>query len=123
TGGDEHRRRPVVQRARVACRYGAALAESGPEAAQGLHARVGPGALVGGDYRGLPPRDDAHGDDLLGEAVRCDRGRGLAMAGERVRVLLIARYVALLGQVLRGLTHRLGAVLLGHARVHETPAE
>ena len=51
------------------------------------------------------------------------RRGGLLLRPQRERVLIAARHPVLLGDVLRGLSHRVGAVLRLHLRIHEAPAE
>ena len=70
----------------------------------------------------LPLRDrDRH--DLVGEAAGLDGRDGALLALERERVLVLARDAPALGDVLRGLAHRVRVVALGQARVDEAPAE
>ena len=64
-----------------------------------------------------------HRHDLVHEAAFLD-GRDRALVrSQRELVLLLARHAASLGDVLAGLTHRVGVVHLGQVRVGEAPAE
>ena len=62
-------------------------------------------------------------DDLVVEPAGLDGRDGALLALERERVLALAADAPPLGDVLRGLAHRIRVVPLGEPRVHEPPAE
>ena len=75
------------------------------------------------ETRFAAPDGHRHGRDLLGQAAGRDGlGRAL-LRPQRERVLVRAGHVALLGDVLRRLAHRVDAVAAFHLRVHEPPAQ
>src|SRR5581483_5853524 len=92
---DDESRGAVVQPRGVAGRHAAARAERGLERPELLERRLGARMLVA--------RDVADGDDLVAEVRR----RPALLRAERERVLILARDVPLLGDVLAGLAHRL----------------
>ena len=65
----------------------------------------------------------AHRDELVVEAPRFDGGSPTLLRAERECVLLLARHVPPLGDVLAGLAHRLEREQLLQRRVREAPAE
>ena len=66
---------------------------------------------------------DLDRDDLVVEPAGLDRGDRPPLALERERVLALAVDAVALGDVLRGLAHRVRVVHLGELRVEEAPAE
>src|SRR5216683_2684888 len=64
-----------------------------------------------------------HRGDLLGEIARRDGLSGALLRADRERVLIGARYLEFLGDVLAGLGHRIDAVLRLHQRIDEAPAD
>ena len=79
-------------------------------------------SLAHGDRPGLAARHD-HRLDLLGEEARGLRLRGALLRAERKRVLVLARDLVILGDVLGRLRHGVDAVLLLHQRIDEAPAD
>src|SRR5690606_15034349 len=69
------------------------------------------------------PEGDLHWALRGGVGLGRDGSRGLAMTGQRVRVLLGPADGVLRGEVLARLAHRVDAVELLHPRVDEAPAE
>src|SRR5664279_430900 len=61
--------------------------------------------------------------DFLGEIARCDRCSSALLRADRERVLIGARNLELLGDVLAGFRHRIDAVLRLHQRIDEAPAD
>ena len=68
------------------------------------------------------PRD-RHRHDFLGEPAAALSRRCPFLAAQRKRVLIPAIDLKLLGDVLRGIRHRINAVLLLHHFIHEPPAD
>src|SRR5437870_432903 len=60
------------------------------------------------------------GYDLAREPPRRSRRRGLLLRPQRERVLVAARHVVLLRDVLGGLAHRIGTIRGAHLRVDES---
>ena len=71
----------------------------------------------------LVAHDVADGHELVVEAARGRCGRPALLRAQRERVLILARDLPALGDVLAGLAHRLEREELLHARVREAPAE
>ena len=63
------------------------------------------------------------GDDFLGERSPACGRRGALLRAQRERVLVGARDLEFLGDVLARLRHRIDAVLLLHQRIDEAPAD
>src|SRR6202044_2979290 len=61
--------------------------------------------------------------DLAREAPSPPRHRRTALRQAREAILILPRHVKIGRDVLRGLAHRVPAILLAHARVHEPPAD
>src|SRR5438552_1102200 len=68
-------------------------------------------------------RHVADRNDLVVKAAGFGRSRPPLMGYEREGVLVLARDTPALGDVLTGLTHRLGREHLRELRIRETPAE
>ena len=66
---------------------------------------------------------DRHRRDLLRQPAVGLRGDRLVLAAHREGVLVGARHLKILGDVLAGLRHGIDAVLLLHQRVDEAPAD
>src|SRR5204863_7830880 len=88
---------------------------------RGLQGRVLPGARVRPWM--LVALDALHGHELVVEPPGLSRRRPPLLRAERERVLILARDVPPLGDVLARLAHRLERKHLLHARVREPPAE
>ena len=113
--GDHECGGAVVDPARVPGRHGAVLAERGSQARELLGGRVRPRVLVVLELAG--------GDQLVGEAALRLRGCPALLRTERERVLILARDVPALRDVLARLPHRLAREPLLVAGVDEPPAE
>src|SRR3984957_14840543 len=122
--GDDERRRAVVDAGGVACGYAAALAHDPDELRQRLERRVGARMLVA--------RDPGHAPfailDLDWENFRVERPlrlsrRGPLLRALRERVLVGARDLVLVSDVLGRLGHRIDAIELFHRWIDETPAD
>ena len=113
--GDDDGSRTVVQARRVAGRDRAAGAERRLQRRELLECRLGTRMLVA--------RQLAGGDELVVEAAGVARRRPALLRAERERVLLLARHVPALGDVLAGLAHRLEREHRLELRVGEAPAE
>ena len=103
--------RAVVDAGAVARRDRAALGEGRAQAASASRRGVGARMLVAVDDErlALPLRDrDRH--DLVGEPAGLDGGDGALLALERERILVLAGDAPPLGDVLRGLAHRVRVV-------------
>ena len=122
--GEDHRGRAVVDAGRVARRHRARIAECRLQLGEPFKRRLGPRmlVLVDGHRSGLAA---GHGDrnDLFGEIARRDRLAGALLRADRERVLVGARDLELLGDVLAGLAHGIDAVLRLHHRIDEAPAD
>ena len=114
----------VVDAGRVARRDRAAVAERRRQAGQLFDRRTGARMLVF-------LQDDRIGTALR-HADRHDLGRQIAvflggdgprLAARGESVLVLARHLEFLGDILGGLGHRIGAVLLLHHPVDEAPAD
>src|SRR5256714_1874499 len=103
---DDDRRRAVVDARRVASRDRAALPERGPQLRECFERRVFTNRLVGVETDGrallLRNLDEQY---LVLKLPRLDRGGGLAVRGERVLVLLLARNIVALGDDLARVAH------------------
>ena len=95
--------RAVVQRARVACRDGAALAERRGQRRQLLNRRARTRAVVLADHGAVFERDR---DDLAVEEAALLSSNGALLRTLGVCVLVLTRHAVLLGHVLGGEAHR-----------------
>src|SRR5580704_6845466 len=114
----------VVDAGRIAGGDGAGIAHDGFELLQVFQRRVRPRMLVFIDDDG--PRLAAwrlDRDDLLGEIAGGDGVGGALLRTQRKCILVLARDLEFLGDVLAGLGHGIDAVLRLHQRVDEAPAE
>ena len=122
--GDDQRRRAVVDARSVARRHAAVRAHDAGELRQRLERRVGAGMLVLLDARhvALAVLDLDRDDFLVERPVRLRRG-GALLRAQRERVLVGARDLIFVGDVLGRLRHRIDAVELFHHRIDEAPAD
>ena len=77
--------------------------------------------LVDDDGPSLAARH-RHRRDFLGEIAGRDRSACALLRADRHRILVGARHLEFLGDVLAGLRHRIDAVLRLHQRIDEAPA-
>ncbi len=105
--GDDQGRRAVVHAGCVAGGHGAVLLERGFELAQDFDGRVLARAfvLLEQDHLALLLAGNFDGNDLVLEAALLDRRDGLAMRVDGVLVLLLARDLVFVGDVLAGVAH------------------
>ena len=114
----------VVDAGCIAGRDGAGIAHDRFELLQIVERSVGPRMLVlvdGDRPRFAAWRRDRH--DLFGEIAGGDSLAGALLRAQREGVLIGARDLEFLGDVLAGLGHRVDAVLRFEHRIDEAPAE
>mmetsp|Transcript_49677 Transcript_49677/g.124897 ORF Transcript_49677/g.124897 Transcript_49677/m.124897 type:complete len:411 (+) Transcript_49677:103-1335(+) len=111
----QHRRRTVAHLAAVAGRGGAIILEGGTQPRELLRRGIGTDALILHDRLAV----HLHRDDLAFEKAACLRGSRLHMRLGRERVLLCARDVKALGNILAGLAHGHHAVRSQFVGVHK----
>ena len=123
-GSEDHRRGAVVDAGGVAGGDGAGVADDRLELGEIVERRIGARmlVLVDHDRAGLAARRFDR-DDLLGEIAGGGGARGALLRAQRERILVLARHLIFLGDVLAGLGHRIDAVARLHRRIDEAPAE
>ena len=123
-GGDDHRGGAVVDPRGVAGRDRAGTAERRLELGQAFKRGLGPRMLVLVDHdRPALAAGRLDRDDLLGEIAGRDRCSGAPLRAQREGVLVGARHLEFLGDVLAGLRHGIDAVLGFEHRIDEAPAD
>ena len=122
--GDDQRRGAVVDAGGVARRHAAALAHDAAKPGQRFEGRVGARVLIRLDAGHAPFAIlDLDRDDFLPERPFRLGRRGALLRAQRERVLVGARNLIFVGDVLGRLRHRIDAVKLLHRRIDEAPAD